>query len=374
MRVPLRFALLLLAFCFAQLGFPQSTVVPTVTAPGDGRVAEWMYGEHIPALPGLPFSAKVELEFVNQLQDGTLISHKTYNLDARDSRGRTHNEARKWINPTEGADPSLIRIELYDPYTKTRSTLYPPTKTARQWNVNTPVNTATPSTPLASVKPETSRENIGSDTIEGLPVRGTRVSQTYSPGALGNDRPLTIVTEYWFSQDLRINLLTKRTDPRYGVQTVRLTELARQEPDAALFAIPDDYKLVKEIVQAPLLQSSAAPEGAPASKGAESFASSTAGIARAGVGGVTQPRCTYCPDPSFSEEARAAHVQGVVVLKVVVSAEGQTENVQAVKGPGYGLENQAIETVKQWRFKPAVSPSGTPVACVVMVAVSFKLG
>jgi len=100
MRVPVRLAFLLLAFCSVPSGYSQSTVAPAVTAPGDGRVAEWMYGEHIPAVPALPFSAKVELEFVNQLQDGTLISHKTYNLDARDSRGRTHNEARKCINLT----------------------------------------------------------------------------------------------------------------------------------------------------------------------------------------------------------------------------------------------------------------------------------
>jgi TonB family protein len=368
MRLLFRLALLLLACCSAQLVLSQSPVAPAVTAPGDGHIAEWMYGEHIPAVPSLPFSAKVELELVNQLQDGTLITHKTYNLDARDSGGRTRNEARKWINLSDSAEPSLIRIELYDPSTKTRTNVFPLTKTARQWNASTPVLTATSSTPSASVKPETSKENIGSDTIEGLVVRGTRVSQTYAPGALGNDRALTVVTEYWYSQDLRINLLTKRTDPRYGVQTVRVTELTRQEPDAALFAIPDDYKLVREIVQAPVLQSSTSSEGANGTD------SSAAGIARAGVGGVSQPRCTYCPDPSFSDEARAAHVQGVVVLKVVVSANGQTENVQAVKGPGYGLENQAIETIKKWRFNPAVGPSGTPVACVVMVAVSFKLG
>ena len=90
-----------------------------------------MYGEHIPAVPGLPFSAKVELELVNQLQDGTLITHKTYNLDARDSRGRTRKEGRNWMNPTLGAEPRLIRIELYDPSTRTRINAFPLTKTAR---------------------------------------------------------------------------------------------------------------------------------------------------------------------------------------------------------------------------------------------------
>src|SRR6266849_8191443 len=115
MRVPLRLVVLLLAFCSAPPGFSQLTVTSSVSAPGDGRVAEWMYGEHIPAVPGLPFSAKVELELVNQLQDGTLITHKTYNLDARDLLGQTRNEARNWIIPVEGAEPSLTRIEFYAP-------------------------------------------------------------------------------------------------------------------------------------------------------------------------------------------------------------------------------------------------------------------
>src|SRR5437899_4702807 len=263
MRVPLRLLVVLFAFSCARAGFSQSTVTSTVSTPGDGRVAEWMYGEHIPAVSGLPFSAKVELELVNQLQDGTLITHKTYNLDARDHLGRTRNEARNWINPVEGAEPRLTRIELYDPSTRTRTNLFPLTKTARQWTVGSPVPAAAPSAQTAFSKPETSKENIGSDSIEGLPVRGVRISQIYPPGALGNDRPLTIVTESWYSEDLKINLLTKRTDPRYGVQTVRVTELVRQEPFSALFTIPDEYKLFKETVQQPLAQGSGAPEGTP---------------------------------------------------------------------------------------------------------------
>src|SRR5713226_5987978 len=182
MRLPLSLALLLIASCFSHSAFAQATATVTVSTPGDGRVAEWMYGEHIPAVPGLPFSAKVELETVNQLQDGTLITHKTYNLDARDSLGRTRNEARNWINPVEGAEPRLTRIELYDPSTRTRTNLFPLTKTARQWTVGSPVPTAAPSAQTTFSKPETSKENVGSDTIEGLPVRGERVSQTYGPG------------------------------------------------------------------------------------------------------------------------------------------------------------------------------------------------
>ena len=224
------------------------------------------------------------------------------------------------------------------------------------------------------MKPETSKENIGTDAIEGLPVRGVRVTQTYPTGALGNDRPLAVVTEYWYSEALKINLLTKRTDPRYGVQTVRVTELVRQEPDAALFAIPGEYKLVKEIVQQQLAQSSGAPDASPATNLSWSSGSPSTGIVRAGVAGVTQPNCIYCPNPSYSDAARAAKIQGTVILEVVVNSGGQTENVRVLRGPGSGLEQQALEAVKEWRFKPAVDPSGTPVACRVAIAVTFKLG
>ncbi len=347
---------------------PQS-VAPTPTgAPGDGRVAEWMYGEHIPAVPGLPFSAKVELEMANQLQDGTLITHKTYNLVARDSQGRTRNEARNWIDPATGAEPRLTRIELYDPSTKLRTNLYLLTKIARQWPVGTPGPMAAPSPQSAPTTPETTRENIGRDTIEGLPVRGVRVSQTYPTGSLGNDRPLTVVTEYWYSETLRINLLTKRTDPRYGERTVRVTGLVREEPDPALFAIPDGYKLVKETVQQSISQG-AGTAGSDATSGPL-----LGGIARAGVNGVSSPRCTYCPNPSYSEEARAARSQGSVILSVVVNATGQVEKVVALRGPGHGLERQAIEAVQNWRFTPASGPDGKPVACIVTIEVTFRLG
>ena len=130
MRPLLRFAILPLAFCLPASNFSQTNSSPPASqtpaaaaaapsgTPGDGRVAEWMHGENITAVPSLPFSAKAELEMMNQLQNGTLITHKTYNLIARDALGRTHNEARNWIDLTSGAEPRLTRIELYDPATR----------------------------------------------------------------------------------------------------------------------------------------------------------------------------------------------------------------------------------------------------------------
>jgi TonB family protein len=340
----------------------------------EGRVMEWVYGERIPSVRGLPFSAKVELETVSQLQDGTQITHKTYNLDARDSAGRTHNEMRNWIT-AEGEEPRLTRIELYDPTTRTRTDLFPLTKLARQWVVGLAAQ-ATPAT--ATAKPETTREEIGTDTMEGLPVKGTRVTQTYPAGALGNDRPLTIVTEYWYAVQLRINLLTKRTDPRHGVQTVRVTELNRQEPDALLFAIGDDYRVVNEagptqVAQGPGATDERASMGGATTSAAGASSGSLVGMARPGAGGVSVPACVYCPSPSFTEEARAAKFSGSVVLQVVVTADGRAENISVVRKAGYGLEQSAIETVKKWQFRPAHDADGNPVATVVPIEVTFRI-
>jgi|SRR5277367_23038 len=349
----------------------QTTDSATITVPSEGRVTEWVYGEHIPAVRGLPFSAKVELETVSQLQDGTQITHKTYNLDARDSAGRTHNETRNWIN-AEGEEPRLARIALYDPATKTRTDLFPLTNVARQWVVRATLQAAT--APGAG-KPETTREEIGTDTMEGLAVKGVRVTQIYATGTLGNDRPLTVVTENWYSAELRINLLTKRTDPRHGVQTVRVTELKRDEPDAVLFAIGNEYKIVNEEGPAVVAQGpGATDERAAMSAGAAGASSGAlAGIARPGVGGVTVPACVYCPSPPYTDEARAAKFSGSVVLQVVVTAAGRAENISVVRKTGYGLEASAIETVRKWEFRPAKGPDGNPVATVVPIEVTFRL-
>jgi TonB family protein len=373
-----RFALALAAAIVAISLPPRANAQTPDSAPAnvtsEGRVTEWVYGERIPAVRGLPFSAKVELETVSQLQDGTQITHRTYNLDARDSAGRTHNEMRNWIT-AEGEEPKLTRVELYDPATRTRTDLFPLSKLARQWVVGG----AAQATPVAgTAKPETTREEIGTDSLEGLPVKGTRVSQTYATGALGNDRPLTIVTEYWYAAELRLNLLTKRTDPRYGVQTVRVTELQRREPDAALFAIGDGYKVVQEAGPTQVGQGPGATDERASTENAATSAAgpsggALAGIARPGVAGVTVPACVYCPDPSFTDAARAAKFSGSVVLQVVVTADGRAENISVVRKAGYGLEQNAIETVKKWQFRPAKGPDGNPVATVVPIEVTFRI-
>lgn len=355
-------ALLFLALALPVTVRGQSPDTLPSNTPGTANVSEWMTGEAIPAVPEAPFSAKALLETVSHLEDGTVITHNTYNLIARDSLGRTRNEARNWT-PADNSEPRLIRIAFYDPATKTRTDLFPVTKVARQWTLAANSSAAgSASTP----KPETMREELGTQTMEGVSVKGTRVTQTYAAGALGNDRPLAIVTEYWYSAELHLNLLTRRNDPRHGQQTVRVTEIVSAEPDSVLFEIPSEYKVITE--PAPLMQargSGAADQNSP-------NAPQSGGV-RAGVNGVSIPKCVYCPNPSFSEEARAARVQGSVVLQITVMPDGRAENIVILKKAGYGLDQKAIDAVKTWQFKPAVGPNGAPVASIVPIEVTFRL-
>jgi TonB family protein len=97
------------------------------------------------------------------------------------------------------------------------------------------------------------------------------------------------------------------------------------------------------------------------------------GIPRAGMGGTSVPQCVYCPPPNYSGDARNAHVEGTVVLQVVITTDGRAINVKILKDPGNGLGMKAVESVRKWEFKPAVGPDGKPVAVVVPIEVTFRL-
>ena len=94
---------------------------------------------------------------------------------------------------------------------------------------------------------------------------------------------------------------------------------------------------------------------------------------RAGVNGVGTPVCVYCPAPDYSERARAARLQGSVLLDIMVTLEGKATKIILVKGLGNGLDEKAIEAVKSWKFRPAKDATGEPVAVRVQVQVTFHL-
>jgi TonB family protein len=89
-------------------------------------------------------------------------------------------------------------------------------------------------------------------------------------------------------------------------------------------------------------------------------------------GGVSAPVPIYKPEPAYSEEARKAKYQGTVVLWIIIDASGTVTDCKVVKPLGLGLDEKAVETVKTWKFKPAMKNS-TPVPVRVSVEVSFRL-
>jgi protein TonB len=89
-------------------------------------------------------------------------------------------------------------------------------------------------------------------------------------------------------------------------------------------------------------------------------------------GGVSAPRATFAPDPEYSEEARKAKYQGTVVLWVVVGPDGRPHDIRVQRTLGMGLDEKAIEAVRQWKFEPA-RKDGAPVAVQINVEVNFRL-
>ncbi len=89
-------------------------------------------------------------------------------------------------------------------------------------------------------------------------------------------------------------------------------------------------------------------------------------------GGVKGPVIIYQPEPEFSEEARKAKFMGVVTVSIVVDATGKPQNIRVTRGVGMGLDEKAMEAVKQYRFKPATE-NGKPVAVYLNVEVNFEI-
>jgi len=85
------------------------------------------------------------------------------------------------------------------------------------------------------------KESLGTQTMNGVVVEGTRITRTIPAGQIGNDKPLQVVSERWYSPDLQIVMKSTRTDPRFGTTTYTVTSLQRTEPAATLFTVPADY-------------------------------------------------------------------------------------------------------------------------------------
>ena len=262
------------SMAFAQ-DVPRTDVVYQSVGSSSGgmvtAVAGKLFGSPV---QGAPYSATITNESVQTLADGNRIVQSSTGTTARDSHGRTRQDAPlpPIGNLSAANAPHLVFI--MDPVAQASYTLNLTDKTAEKTSIPSaapgpPAATAgarqvfvtqsgavqVPDAPppppaIAMVKSlgseehaEVTTEDLGTETMEGLLVTGTRTTRTIPAGEIGNEKPISIVTEVWTSPDLKTIVYSKRSDPRMGEQTFKLANIVRAEPDASLFTVPADFKL-----------------------------------------------------------------------------------------------------------------------------------
>jgi len=93
---------------------------------------------------------------------------------------------------------------------------------------------------------------------------------------------------------------------------------------------------------------------------------------KAGENGVTAPKAISMPQPEYTDQARRKKINGTVLLSLVVAADGTVRDPAVTRSLDRGLDKQALETVKKWKFQPATK-DGQPVAVRIDVEVSFRI-
>ncbi len=216
-----------------------ATIAPTRAATQDIFVTP---------VPNAPFSAVVTVERSVVQRDGAVLNLKTIRDIHRDSHGRIYNESRALLPVSSTQTPEVERIHLYDPLTRTSTMLNPRARTFWTMTVNRPPATVPPSlinaSPTGGTLPPnefTRTEDLGILEMEGSPAHGVREIQTIPAENNGTGKEVVIVDEYWYADDLRINLMIKHSDPRTGTVKLTVGQLVRTEPDPALMEIPKGY-------------------------------------------------------------------------------------------------------------------------------------
>jgi len=199
---------------------------------------------------GAPYSAVGVTETTQTLADGTTIDRKIQANIFRDGQGRVRRETTlPVIGPLVASGKSNSFVMIHDPVAGTAFILHPDTKIADQ--LPAPHHGQKNPGALqdkfeAHIQQEIAngtvkKEDLGTQTINGVAAQGTRYTHTIPAGQIGNDKPISAVTERWYSADLQVVVKSTRTDPRFGSTTYTLTNIQRQEPAATLFAVPSDY-------------------------------------------------------------------------------------------------------------------------------------
>lgn len=253
---------------------------------------------------GAPYTAQAVTESVQTLSDGNRIVRKNTAQLYRDAEGRTRREQTVGhIGPYAASGEETQTVFINDPVGGFSYILEPSSKTARKMprrelrfkveadaaaaagerqkatqesvrkievertftrvpgpDAAVAGNTVIVSEPPAgegvtflrrSSKHEAKTEKLEARSFDGLMAEGKRTTVTIPAGEIGNEQPIQIVDEHWYSPELQVTVMTRHSDPRSGETTYRLTNISRAEPAAALFQVPSDYTVKEAGVPGP---------------------------------------------------------------------------------------------------------------------------
>jgi hypothetical protein len=188
---------------------------------------------------GQPLDITTERKTMQTLADGTHITRTTHETFYRDSQGRTLEKSDSYVG-----ERAMSTYMVQDPAANQRIFWNTGAGFPKQYTVNkvsfapsAPV--VTPYTP--AVRPTIKREDLGIQYVEGYACQSTRTTQTYPVDMIGNDRPITVVSESCQSKEFGRPLKSQSEDPRFGTTTSTVTSISREEPNPALFQPPSDY-------------------------------------------------------------------------------------------------------------------------------------
>ena len=226
--------------------------------PNGGPGPRFLGGE--PGMPGrivknAPFTGDLVTETSQTLSDGNHIHQSTTAHLVRDSEGRTRREqSLNGLGALGAPAGNMQAVFISDPVAGVSYALNPSNRTVSKLaepgrgrggrNGKLPPPSDAPRWSRGTSQ-DIKTESLGKQTIEGVSADGARVTQTIAAGAMGNELPIQVVTERWYSPDLHMDILTKRSDPRFGETVTKLTNVSRAEPSHTLFEPPADYKTVE---------------------------------------------------------------------------------------------------------------------------------
>ena len=193
---------------------------------------------------GAPYSATVTYSAVRTLSDGNTLQRNTTGSVARDSQGRTYEQVASNHGPFGQNGPTMM-IFINDPIAGYSYTLNASTKVAFRRALKTPPADRAAAGPRPHRGPEEDgnrvESDLGTQVISGLNATGKTVTHTIPAGTMGNAQAIVTTNETWYSPDLQVLVLAKRSDPLMGQSTYTLSNVQRAEPAASLFQLPADY-------------------------------------------------------------------------------------------------------------------------------------